>query len=294
MMRVALATCASVPDLTEDDRLLLDELSRRGVTAGPVVWNDAGVRWSTFDRIVIRSCWDYHLRLSEFLAWLDRVEAEGVPLWNPAPLVRFNAHKSYLKELKAAGLPVVPTAWLERGSTLDLGRLLQERGWSEAVVKPAVSASAFRTWRVSAQDAGSGDANRAFRELIAESDVLVQPFLREIAQEGEWSFVFLGGEFSHAVLKRPAAGDFRVQAEYGGSVLTEPPPSSAISEAKAVALYFQGPWAYARIDAVLAEGALTLMEVELIEPYLFLGSDPRAAVRLADAVLRPVSREPGA
>jgi glutathione synthase/RimK-type ligase-like ATP-grasp enzyme len=292
-MKVALATCASVPDLTEDDRLLWEELSRRGVTARPVVWSDAGVRWSTFDRVVIRSCWDYHLRLPEFLAWLDRVEADRVPLWNPAPLVRFNAHKSYLKELKAAGLPVVPTAWLERGSTVDFGRLLQDRGWLEAVVKPAVSASAFRTWRVSAQEAASADAHRAFRELLAVSDVLVQPFLKEIEQEGEWSFVFLGGEFSHAVLKRPAAGDFRVQTEYGGSVLTELPPSSAIWGAQAVAHYLQGPWAYARIDAVLTEGALTLMEVELIEPHLFLGNHPLAAERLADAILRTISSEPG-
>jgi hypothetical protein len=259
-----------------------------------VVWNDFGVRWSTFDRVVIRSCWDYHLRLPQFLAWLDRVEADKVPLWNPAPLVRFNAHKSYLKELKAAGLPVVPTAWLERGSTLELGRLLQDRGWSKAVVKPAVSASAFRTWRVSAHEAASGDVHRAFRELVAETDVLVQPFLREIEQEGEWSFVFLGGEFSHAVLKRPAPGDFRVQAEYGGCVLTQMPPSSAISEARAVADHLRGPWAYARIDAVLAEGGLTLMEVELIEPYLFLSSHPMAAVRLADAILMTIDGKPEA
>jgi hypothetical protein len=292
-MKVALATCDRVPDLTEDDRLLLDELSRRGVSARPLVWNDAGARWAMFDRVVIRSCWDYHLRLSEFLAWLDRVEADGVPLWNPAPLVRSNAHKSYLKDLKGAGLPVVPTAWLERGSTVDLGRLLRDRGWSEAVVKPAVSASAFRTWRVSAQDAASGDAHRALRELTAEGDVLVQPFLREIERDGEWSFVFLGGGFSHAVLKRPAAGDFRVQAEYGGSALTEAPPSSALSEAQAVADYIKGPWAYARIDAVLTEGALTLMEVELIEPYLFLANHPRAAARLADAILTTTSSGPG-
>ncbi|HXB54900.1 MAG TPA: hypothetical protein VN461_08970 [Vicinamibacteria bacterium] len=293
-MKVAVATCARVPDLTEDDRLLVDELSRRGVSARPVVWNDPDVRWTTFELVVIRSCWDYHLRLSEFLGWLDRVEADGVQLWNPAPLVRSNAHKSYLQELKAAGLPVVPTAWLERGSTVDLGRLLRERGWSEAVVKPAVSASAFRTWRISAQNAASEDAHRALHELTAEGDVLVQPFLREIEKEGEWSFVFLGGEFSHAVLKRPAAGDFRVQAEYGGSALTETPPRSALSGAEAVAHYIKGPWAYARIDAVAAEGGLTLMEVELIEPYLFLGNHPKAAARLADAILTTTSRGPGA
>ena len=292
-MKVALATCDRVPDLTEDDRLLLDELSRRGVSARPVVWNAAGTRWSTFDRVVIRSCWDYHLRLSEFLAWLDRVEADGVPVWNPAPLVRSNAHKSYLKDLKAAGLPVVPTAWLERGSSVDLGRLLRDRGWPEAVVKPAVSASAFKTWRVSAQEAAGGDAPRPLSELTAQGDVLVQPFVKEIEREGEWSFVFLGGEFSHAVLKRPAAGDFRVQTEYGGSVLTEAPPDSALAEAQAVADYIRGPWAYARIDAVLAQGALTLMEVELIEPYLFLANHPKAAARLADAILTAISSGPG-
>src|SRR5258708_36277981 len=179
-MKVALATCARVPDLTEDDRLLLDELSRRGVGARPVVWNAAGTRWSTVDRVVIRSCWDYHLRLSEFLAWLDRVEAEGVPLWNPAPLVRSNVHKSYLKDLKAAGLPVVPTAWLERGSSVDLGRLLRARGWPETAREPAVSASAFRTWRVSAQDAASGDAPRALRQLTAAGGVLGPAVVKEV------------------------------------------------------------------------------------------------------------------
>jgi glutathione synthase/RimK-type ligase-like ATP-grasp enzyme len=285
VLKVALATCARVPDLADDDRLLLHELTRRGVDARPAVWDNPRVTWPVFDRVVIRSCWDYHRRLPQFLAWLDRLEHLAVSVWNPVPLVRVNAHKSYLRELEAAGLPVVPTAWLARGSDCDLRSLLHERGWDRAVIKPAVSASAFRTWRVSAPDTTTDVARRTFRKLLAESDVLVQRFLPEIERYGEWSFVFLGGAFSHAVLKRPAAGDFRVQAEFGGSFLEQTPPRPAVAQALAIAHHIPRPWAYARVDAVLTERGLTLMELELIEPQLFLACHPTAAARFADAIL---------
>jgi glutathione synthase/RimK-type ligase-like ATP-grasp enzyme len=284
-LRVALATCALVPELTEDDRLLMGEMSGRGCDARPFVWDDLAVRWSQFHRVVIRSCWDYHKRLPEFLAWLDRLEADKVPLWNPASLVRANAHKSYLRGLQAAGLPVVPTVWLERGARADLVDLLKERGWAEAVVKPAVSASAFRTWRVSIHEAAGPQGRGAFRRLLGERDVLVQAFLPEIERDGEWSFVFFEGEFSHAVLKRPAPGDFRVQSEFGGEVLARSPSDSVLAEAERISHHIPRPWAYARIDAVEAQGVLTLMEVELIEPHLFLGTDPRAPGRFASAIL---------
>jgi glutathione synthase/RimK-type ligase-like ATP-grasp enzyme len=284
-LRVALATCALIPELTEDDRLLVGELSGRACDARPFVWDDPAVRWSEFDRVVIRSCWDYHKRLPEFLAWLDRLDADKVPLWNPASLVRANAHKAYLLELKTAGLPVVPTVFLERGSSEDLVDVLKERGWGEAVVKPAVSASAFRTWRVSVQDAAGAKGRQAFRRLLGERDVLVQPFLPEIERDGEWSFVFFAGEFSHAVLKRPAPGDFRVQSEFGGDVLLQSPGDSVLAEAERMSRHIPRPWAYARIDAVEAGGVLTLMEIELIEPYLFLGADPLAPGRFASAIL---------
>jgi glutathione synthase/RimK-type ligase-like ATP-grasp enzyme len=282
--------------LTDDDGLLLQELQRRGVEALPVVWDDAAVSWETYHRVVIRSCWDYHRRLPEFFAWLERLEGQGVPLWNPPPLVRWNARKTYLRELERAGARVVPTAWLEQDSAADLAGLLAERGWPEAVVKPTVSASAFRTWRISAQEARSPQTRRVFGDLLAEGDVLVQRFLPEIERSGEWSLVFLGGDFSHAVLKRPAEGDFRVQAEFGGRVITEPPPASVVSQARAVAALIPGPWAYARIDGVAAGEAFTLMEVELIEPYLFLSEDATAAARLADAILwkDPLGRSAGA
>jgi hypothetical protein len=197
-------------------------------------------------------------------------------------LVRLNADKAYLADLAAAGIPVVPTLRLERGAAVDLGDLLDERGWGEAVVKPAVSASAFRTWRIPHGEAAA--AQEDFADLLAGSAVLVQPFLPEIQTRGEWSFLFFAGEFSHAVLKRPRDGEFRVQEEHGGATTAQRPNSELLAQARAVVDHIPGPWLYARVDGVELEGGLALMELELIEPSLFLRHDPEAPARFAAAV----------
>jgi glutathione synthase/RimK-type ligase-like ATP-grasp enzyme len=275
-LKVALVTHRRLPGLTPGDRLFQAELQGRRVLASVAVWDEASLHWADFDRVVIRSCWDYHYRLQEFLDWVGRLEEAGVPLWNPPSLVRVNAHKSYLRIFESAGLPVVPTAWVEAGSSFDLRRLLEERGWSEAVVKPAVSASSRGARRVSLPNVGSE---------VATWDLLVQPFLPEVSARGEWSFVFFAGVFSHAVLKVPAAGDFRVQTELGGRALVERPSVDLVAQAEAVARLVPQPWLYARVDGIEVEGRLMLMEVELIEPDLFLESDPEAPARFAAALL---------
>jgi glutathione synthase/RimK-type ligase-like ATP-grasp enzyme len=282
MLAIGLATCAKVPDLTADDRLLLDELLRRGVDARAVVWDDPAVDWATFDSVMIRSCWDYTLRPEPFLAWMDSLEKAGVPLWNPAGLVRWNHHKSYLQDLEQSGIPIVPTVFLERGARVSIAALLEERGWTEAVVKPAVSASANRTSRVSL--AGAVQAQEDFDALLADGDVLVQRFLPEIASLGEWSLIFIAGAFSHALLKRPAAGDFRVQVELGGSAVRQEPPPGLFEQAQTVARCIPEPWLFARLDGVDLAGVFTIMEVELIEPFLFLADEPLAPMRLAEAL----------
>jgi hypothetical protein len=282
-MNVGLVTYAGMPELTEDDRLLASALHRRGAAAQPVVWDDPAVRWDGFDRLVLRSCWDYHRRPAEFLDWIDRREQEGAPLWNPPALVRANAHKSYLRDLEAAGVPVLPTAWLPRRAPADLAALLAERGWNDAVMKPAVSASAHRTSRTSRARAREDQALLA--ELLEEGEVLVQPFAPEVARGGEWSFVFFGGGFSHSVLKRPAPGDFRVQTELGGSALAQEAPAALLCQARAVMAKVPGAWLYARVDGIERDGALVVLELELIEPFLFLAEDPLAPARFADAIL---------
>jgi hypothetical protein len=283
LLRIGLVTCAAVPELSPDDRLLAEALWERGVETRAQRWDDIRVDWTGFDAVVIRSAWDYHLRLREFLDWIDAMQVRGVRLWNPPDTVRANVHKSYLHRLAGEGVPVLPTRILERGSAFDLATLLAEEGWDEAVLKPAVSASAHRTMRVSRSSlvpvVGSSPVD------FADGDLLVQAYAPEVVEAGEWSFVFLGGEFSHAVLKRPAEGDYRVQEEWGGHAVDVPPPSDLVDQAKRIAARIPRPWLYARIDGVDRRGTLLLMELELIEPYLYLGRDPRAPARLAAAVM---------
>jgi len=282
---IALATYAALPTLADDDRLLVDALAQRGARAVPAVWDDATVDWRAFDAVVIRSCWDYHLRLAEFTAWLDRLQALGVVVCNPPDVLRWNADKTYLRALAASGVRVVPTAWVPRGDQRTLRHVLQSAGWDDAVVKPTISASAWQTWRTSR--AAADDHEPRYRALVAHGDALVQPFVDAVVRDGEWSIVFLGGAFSHAVRKRPRDGDFRVQSEHGGSADAEAPPPHVL-DAAARALGASpagGRSLYARVDGCMVDGAFQLMELELLEPSLFLAADPAAAGRLADALL---------
>lgn len=281
MTRIALATYAQLPQLDDDDRLLLAPLAALGLEAVPTVWDAPDAPWDEFAAVLVRSCWDYHRRLDEFLGWVARLETMGVPLWNPPALLRWNSHKRYLRDLGATGVATAPTRWLRRGEDVVLAELLRAEEWPDAVVKPAVSASAFGTWRASLVTAAQDQARLA--ELLAVGDVLVQPYLAEVRAPGEWSLLFYGGRYSHAVLKRPAAGDFRVQWEFGGSAVTAAPPARLVGDAERVLQLAPGKALYARVDGVEGGGSLILTELELIEPHLFLGWHRDAAARLARA-----------
>src|SRR5439155_848274 len=198
MKRIALATSAKLPTLNDDDGLLIPALAELGLTAVPAVWDAPAVCWDEFQAVLVRSCWDYHQRLEEFLAWVARLEHAGVPLWNPPALLRWNNHKGYLRDLAARGAPIVPTRWLERGARVNLAGLLRNAAWRDAVVKPAVSASAHGTWRTSVETASADQ--RRLDDLLGAGDVMVQPFMSAVRDTGEWSILFLGGRFSHAVL----------------------------------------------------------------------------------------------
>src|SRR5438046_3091226 len=185
MKRIALATSAKLPTLNEDDRLLIPALAERGLAAVPAVWDAPDVCWEEFQGVVVRSCWDYHHRLEEFLTWVARLERAGIPVWNPPAVLRWNSHKGYLRDLAARGVPIVPTRWLARGRRVGLARLLRDAAWSDAVVKPAVSASAPGTGRPSFEPASADQ--RQLDELLRAGDVMVQPFMSEVRDAGEWS-----------------------------------------------------------------------------------------------------------
>lgn len=277
--RVGFVTSGELRGLTPDDRSVVSVLAARRIEVVPVVWTEPVP--PNLDALVLRSTWDYHLRLPEFLAWVDAAEASPIPLLNPPSTIRWNVDKKYLLEVEARGVPVVPTRHAARGSGVQLPSLLGAAGWTEAVVKPSVSGGAFETWR-----AGTGEADAArFARQVETMDCLVQPFVPELLSEGEWSLLFFGGRYSHAVLKRPERGDFRVQEEFGG-VAAPAEASSAIIEAASRALEASGQdMLYARVDGVVRGGRLEVMELELLEPSLFLESSPGGAERFADALI---------
>ena len=279
----ALATSEKVPDLTDDDRLLVDALAASGVRSEPAIWNHDALNWEKYSAVVIRSTWDYHLRLDEFLAWLDRLESLDLKVFNSPALVRWNAEKGYLRDLADRGVAIVPTRWVERGERTSLADILRETEWREVVVKPSVSASAHQTWRMSADDAGAREEE--FASMVENGRVLVQPFLEAIQTEGEWSLLFYGGEYSHSVLKRPRQDDFRVQSTHGGTADVMEPSSDIVAQAHGVLEAAGQVSHYARVDGCVVDGRFVLMELELIEPDLFLRAHPAAPKRLAAALL---------
>ncbi len=283
---VALATCARFPDLTPDDQLLRTALAGRGIDTAAEVWDAPGIRWERYDAVVVRSCWDYHLRFAEFLAWVGRIERAGIRLWNPAPLLRWNADKTYLRDLAARGVDVVPTHWVDQGEAMPLAGLMAQRGWDDVVVKPSVSASAYQTRRL---DLASAAAEEPwFRSMVANARVLVQRFVPEVQSGGEWSLIFIGGRFSHAALKRPAPGDFRVQTELGGRHEPASPDPSMLDAAARIVEMTPEPPLYARVDGCVVGGRFMLMELELLEPVLFL-AQADAAHQLAEEIASQLS-----
>lgn len=279
--RVAIATCARVPQLTADDGILRDALHQR-VETSVVVWSDPAVDWSRYDGVVIRSVWDYHLRYADFLRWIDLLDHATIALWNPAAVVRWNADKTYLRDLNAAGIEIVPTVWLDGHDVMPLARVMEQHEWTDIVIKPSISASAYETRRVTRSNVAS--AERWFAELRRRSRVLVQPFLEAIAAQGEWSLIFIGGEYSHARLKRPAAGDFRVQQELGGVDEAGEPNDGLKAAAQHVLAHTPAPCAYARVDGCEIDGRFVLMELEVLEPVLYFRHAEQAAHRLAEII----------
>jgi glutathione synthase/RimK-type ligase-like ATP-grasp enzyme len=278
--RIAIATCANQDRDMVDDELLQEALAERGCEARAVVWDEPRVGWSDFDLCLIRSTWDYHDKHREFLAWARQVEATAA-LQNPAGLIAWNSKKTYLRELAERGVRAIPTVWVGRDSRLELERILAGTGWAEAVVKPVVDLGARNLHRARADEDSA-----ALETVLRRGDAMVQPFLPSLEEQGELSLIFVEGRFTHAVRKRPAPGDFRVQSIWGGTVSREEPNGAAMELAERVLAEFKEAPLYARVDLVDdPEGEPCLIELELIEPNLYLTAHPPAAAALAEAAL---------
>ncbi|GAA3920455.1 hypothetical protein [Hymenobacter algoricola] len=291
-MNIALVTCQSLaqyaaPTVEDEDALLTRFLRAKGHRVTPEIWTDAAVDWPGYDVVVLKSPWDYFDRVQEFYAWLDRMAALGVPMLNPGARVRWNADKKYLLEMAQAGARIVPTHWLPRGSRFAPDALFAALGTDQLIVKPAVSGGAKNTFSLDRAQAHA--AVESLELLLQEEDFLAQPFLPQIQTEGEWSFIYLGGQFSHCVLKTPKSGDFRVQHYLGGHIEPHAAPPHLLATADQLAARFAPDCLYARVDGVEADGELLLMELELIEPFLYLASAEGSFARYEEALQRVVA-----
>lgn len=282
MKPLGIVTYLDEPGLSPDDQLLAPELARRGWNVTPVAWDDPEIDMAGRGPLIIRSCWNYHLMLPEFLRWLDAVESRGVPILNSPELIRWNSTKTYLRDLERKGIPTPATSWLERGSSLDLKDLLEERRWDEAVLKPVVSAAARATFRVTRGTAQT--VQEACEPVLREQGFMFQEFLPEMIDPGEISLTFFSGRYSHSVLKRPKVGDFKVGVFHGGEDAPYEPSDEVVDQARRVVDTIPPPWLFARVDGIVRNSTLLLTELELIEPWLYLAECPQAAGRFADAI----------
>ena len=259
-----------------------DPLRRAGALVEPIPWTEFD-DFESYDLVLPLIAWGYHQWYAEWLKLLDRLEQARVPVANPVPLLRWNTDKSYLAELGEKGIATVPTLAFASLSEPALARARDEFACTELVVKPAVSASAYGTFRL-----GPGDP---LPEQVRGWRMLVQPWLERILDAGEYSLIFFGGRFSHAVSKVPRNGEFRVQPEYGGIIGPCAPPEGSVELAQAALDAAPARTTYARVDIVVGnDGVLQIIELELIEPALFLDHAPDAGDTFANAVLSAAQR----
>lgn len=262
--------------------MIAQPLRRSGHEVDVVAW-DAPNAWNEYDLVVIRSTWDYFDRLEEFLTWVDHVDAVS-RIVNPPSVVRWNSHKGYLAELGAAGVPVLPSLLVGRGTPDSAARMLAI-GWDEVVIKPAVDGGARGALRTMSADP---EAAAHLAQLVVDGDVVIQPYAPSVV-DGETSVFFFGGELSHAVRKVPKAGDYRVQAMHGGAEVAHTATAAEDEVARAAMALAPADLAYARADFIDVDGQPTLMELELIEPDLFLRASPGAPARFATMVQQSLS-----
>lgn len=275
----------SLDGYVSDDELAIGPLNELGWDVRTISWRDTSVDWNDLDLVIIRTAWDYQRDPAGFVDTLERIHSSNARLENPLDVVKWNLDKRYLRLLAEAGVSIVPTIWDAEYDRDSFDRWLDDLGTDEIIVKPTVSATAEHTYRLRSFEPGLIDvfSGRAF---------MVQPFVPAIVSEGEYSLFYFSGLYSHTILKTPRAADFRVQEEHGGIITAVRAGDELLAAGGKVFEMIEPVPLYARVDLVRdAAGDYLLMELELIEPALYLRMDPLAPGRFAAAIDTHMKRE---
>ncbi len=276
MLPVGLLTSKALPELISDEKHLVNAFASLNIPCAPVVWNDEN-NWQKYSAIIIRNPWDYFEHQKDFFNTLEKINQQ-TKLFNSYSLVKWNLDKNYLFDLQDRGAKLAPTKKITNKQELE--KAIHDSLFSDMVIKPLISAGAYLTYRFNKNAIPEEVKNLP----VNDYEFMLQPFIPAIQTEGEYSFIYLGGKFSHALIKKPKSGDFRVQSEFGGSVDAYSPTEKELTLTNFIhTLLPENPF-YARIDLARYENELVIMEVELLEPELFFRIRPESAMQLAQSV----------
>ena len=283
MNRIAFLTMDSLEGFVSYDALVAGRLERRGIFVENVSWRSATANWDDFDIVIIRSPWDYQHAVDDFMAVLQTIDRSNAVLWNPLEVVRWNVRKTYLQELHDQGITIVPTRFVESPTMSQIREMFSFFSSDQIVIKPVVGANANDTFWLR-PDAGV-EHLRSIETLYHGRLALLQPFIQSVVEYGETSHIFFNGQHSHSVLKTPKVGDFRVQEEHGSRIQPLSASPTLMETARLALVPVPQQTLYGRVDLVeLADGQQAVMELELIEPSLYLTYDPDSAERFAEAI----------
>ncbi|SDG76604.1 hypothetical protein SAMN04488062_10272 [Flavobacterium omnivorum] len=285
-MKIALLTCEKLPDLNPEDQKIIPALAQHNIESSAVIWSDKTVNWTDFDYLIFRNTWDYFEKETEFKIWLDHIENLGIKTLNPIEVIKQNIHKFYLREMEQQGITILPTLFIDKTAHLDLAKRIPSH-WKKAVIKPAFSAGSYLTEVFDVSN--STQIDQQYERIALEKELLVQEFMPQIQTLGETSFIFFNKKFSHAVNKKPVEGDFRVQSLFGGIYTLVHPSQDLIQKAQKVVNTFKEDLLYARVDGILIDQELYLMEVECIEPDLYFDLSENSLERFVASIVKLIA-----
>ena len=271
-----------IQNILLEQELLKSAFEAQGLKVDITYWDNPSYEWQQTKSVLFRTVWDYFERFDEFWDWLEQVKTK-TRLINSYELIKWNIDKHYLRDLKNNDIQVVPTYFADKGNNISLQEIANLNDWKHIVIKPAISASAFNTYKITNDEIEQKE--QLFHELLQTHDMLVQPFFPTISELGEASLMVFGGKFTHAILKKTKAGDFRVQDDFGGTVHDYNPTQEEIKFAEKVFQSCTSLPIYGRVDIVWDSNKhIYLSELEIIEPELWIRNRPESANKIAEAV----------
>ena len=271
-----------IQNILLEQELLKSAFEAQGLKVDIAYWDNPTYEWQETKSVLFRTIWDYFERFDEFWEWLEQVKTK-TRLINSYELIKWNIDKHYLKDLSSWGIKTVPTYFADKGCNMKLHEIAKRNQWKDLVIKPAISASAFKTYKILANEIQANE--KLFNSLVQERNMLVQPYFETITQLGEASLMVFDGKFTHAILKKAQPGDFRVQDDFGGTVHNYIPTKAEINFAEKVFETCKTKPVYGRVDIVWDNDKnFYLSELEIIEPELWIRNYPKCAERIAEAV----------